>query len=278
MQEWLKEVDMDLVLKYTTPVIGVLLLLFFGWIVAGWVGRITRNALKRARIDLTIARFLGNMAKWAVLIFVLLGCLSLFGVEITAFAAVLAAMGFAIGMAFQGTLSNFAAGIMLIVFRPFDVGDVVKVAGYTGTIYAIDLFVTTMDTSDNRRLIIPNGDVFGSTIENITHHDTRRVDVLVGTEYGADLDAARQVLLDAASSVPNILADPAPSVVLRELGDSSVNWTVRVWTKTTDYWSARDALTRAVKMSLDSAHIGIPFPQMDVHMPLREGAVAPAST
>jgi small conductance mechanosensitive channel len=185
---------------------------------------------------------------------------------VTGFAAVIGASALAVGLAFQGSLSNFAAGVMLLVFRPFKVGDVVNVAGQTGKIDEIGLFTTTMDTADNRRLILPNGSVFGAVIENISYHDTRRLDVAVGSEYPADLDRTREVLLRAARSLPTVLADPEPAAVLLELGDSSINWSVRVWVNAADYWPTRDALTRAVKLALDEAGIGIPFPQMDVHL------------
>lgn len=155
---------------------------------------------------------------------------------------------------------------MLLIFRPFKVGDVVSVSGVTGTVCEIDLFVTTFDTPDNRRIIVPNGSIFGSTIENISHHTTRRVDVAVGSDYGADIDTTREVLLQAAANVEHAHTDPPPSVVLSELGASSIDWTVRVWVDAANYWAVKDALTRAVKYALDQANIGIPFPQMDVHV------------
>lgn len=266
MPEWLKDIDTSTIIQYITPAIGALVLLFVGWIVAKWVGFLAARAMRKARVEETLCRFVGKVIKSAILIFVCFSCLSLFGIEITAFAAVLAATGFAIGMAFQGSLGNIAAGIMLLIFRPFKVGDVVSVAGNKGTVFEIDIFVTTLDTPDNRRLIIPNGSIFGSTIENISHHKTRRVAVEVGTDYAADLDETRQVLLDAANSIENTLADPEPSVVLSELGESSIEWSVRVWVNAENFWSVKDALTRAIKISLDKAKIDIPYPQMNVHL------------
>jgi small conductance mechanosensitive channel len=188
------------------------------------------------------------------------------GVELVAFVGVIAASAFAIGLAFQGSLSNFSAGVMLLVFRPFKVGDVVNVAGETGKVDEIGLFTTTMDTPDNRRLILPNGAIFGAVIENITHHPIRRVDVAVGTDYTADLDRTREVLLKAAVEIPDQVPDKEPVVVLGELGASSVDWSIRVWVDAANYWPTKDALTRSVKNALDEANISIPFPQMDVHM------------
>jgi small conductance mechanosensitive channel len=256
-----------LIEQYAVPVLGAIILLIVGWIVAKWVSRMTRKALTKARVDETLVKFFGNLAKWAVLIFVLLACFKLVGVELIAFVGVIAASAFAIGLAFQGSLSNFAAGVMLLVFRPFKVGDVVSVAGETGKVDEVGLFTTTMDTADNRRLILPNGAIFGATIENITHHKIRRVDVAVGTDYSADLDQTREVLLRAALAVPDQVPDKEPAIVLSELGGSSVDWSVRVWAATSNYWPTRDALTKSVKVHLDNAGIGIPFPQMDVHMP-----------
>jgi small conductance mechanosensitive channel len=269
--EWIKDLD-DRVIGYVTPALGALALLFGGWILATWSSRLVRRGLQRAHIETTLAKFLSKLVRWSILVFVILGCLGLFGVEVTAFAAVIAAAGFAIGMAFQGTLGNFAAGVMLLVFRPFKVGDVVSVAGHTGKVDEIDLFVTTLDTPDNRRLILPNGSVFSSSIENMSHHATRRVDVVVGTDYGADIDQTRAVLLKAAGAIEAGLADPEPAVVLTGLGASSIDWSVRVWVNAADFWPVKDQLTRDVKYALDGAGIGIPYPQMDVHLPAQASA------
>ncbi|MFG0330842.1 MAG: mechanosensitive ion channel family protein [Phycisphaerales bacterium] len=247
-------------------VLGALVFLIVAWIVAAWIGRTTWRAFERAKLDPTLGRFFSNLAKWGVLVLAGLGCLGIFGIETTSFAAVLAAMGLAIGLAMQGTLGNFSAGVMLLIFRPFKVGQYVTIAGESGTIYEIELFSTTLDTPDNRRLIIPNGSVYGQKIENITYHPRRRADIDVGVEYAADIDQTRAVLEAAANSVEGRLDDPAPQVVLNGLGDSSVNWTVRVWAPTPDFLAVKQATVRAVKIALDDAGIGIPFPQLDVHL------------
>jgi small conductance mechanosensitive channel len=257
---------LDYIEKYGVPFLGALVVLVIGWILAKWVARATRRGLTKARVDDTLVKFFANLAKWAVLVFALLACFKLVGVELVAFVGVIAASAFAIGLAFQGSLSNFAAGVMLLVFRPFKVGDVVSVAGNTGKVDEIELFTTTMDTPDNRRLILPNGSIFGAAIENITHHPIRRVDVAVGTDYSADLDRTREILMNAAVTIPDQVPDKEPAVVLGELGASSVDWSVRIWVETSNYWPTKDALTRSVKNALDEANIGIPFPQMDVHM------------
>jgi len=256
----------SLIIEYGPSVVGVLVFLIAAYIIAGIVGRLVRKALERSKVDTTLSAFFGNVAKWTILVLALIGCLGVFGVETTSFAALIGASALAIGLAFQGSLSNLAAGVMLLIFRPFTSGDVVKVAGELGKIEEIDLFVTKMDTPDNRRIILPNSSVFGSTIENITHHPTRRVDVAVGVEYPADLDRTREVLEAAAAAVPNTLSDPPAQIILLNLGDSSVDWQVRVWANTEDYWTVLDAATRQVKKSLDEAGLGIPFPQVDVHL------------
>ncbi len=265
MADWSKEI-ITLGTPYALRVIGVLVLIVVAWIVAGWTKRAINRTLTRAEFDLTLTRFFGNMSRWVVLLLAILAALGVFGVETTSFAAVIAAGGLAIGLAFQGTLSNFAAGIMLLIFRPFSVGNVVNVAGHTGSIFEIGLFTTAMDTPDNRRIILPNSAIFGSTIENISYHDTRRVDVSIGTDYSADIDRTRTRLKETAEAIEKRLDDKEVAIVLTGLGASSIDWSVRVWVNAADYWAVKDALTRDLKVALDGAGIGIPFPQMDLHL------------
>jgi len=260
---------------YGMPVVWALVILvaavFIGKIASG----MTRNAMTRSRVDETLARFFGKMVYYLIVILGAIFALSKFGIDVTAFAAILAAAGFAVGMALSGTLGNFASGVMLLIFRPFKVGDVINAAGITAAVHEIELFTTTFDTPDNRRIIVPNGQIYGGTIENITFHGERRCDVNVGTEYGADIDATRAALAKAAESLDAKMVKGdgrGYQVYLLDLGDSSVNWVVRFWCRTADYWGVKEELTRAVKQHLDEAGIGIPFPQMDVHV---DGAVAP---
>ncbi len=272
--DWLSpENIMTFVQTIALPGIFALLMLIVAFIVAGWVKRITLKALQRGNVEATLVKFFSNFARYVVLIIAIVAILGYVGIETASFAAVLAAAGFAIGLAFQGTLSNFSAGVMLLVFRPFKVGDVVNVNGITGKVDEIELFTTQMNTFDNRRMIIPNGEIFGSTIENITYHDTRRVDVNVGTDYGADLKATRDVLVAAAQTVDGLLEDKDVQAYLLELGGSSIDWVVRVWVPAAAYWDAREQLTQAIKEHLDEAGIGIPFPQMDLHV---DGGLSPA--
>lgn len=266
MPDVLETFDYSTLLPILTNVIGAILLLIATFMVAGWAGRAARKVVDRSKLDPTLAQFFAGLARYAVLILGGLAVLGVFGIPVASFAAILAAAGFAIGLALQGTLAHFAAGVMLLLFRPFKVGDVVSAGGVTGKVDAIGLFTTTLDTVDNRRLIVPNGEISGSTIENITYHPTRRVDVNVGTDYGADLRAVREALEGVAASVEGGLAEPAPQIYLLELGGSSIDWVVRVWANTADYWAVRERLTGDIKEALDARDIGIPFPQMDVHL------------
>jgi small conductance mechanosensitive channel len=246
--------------------VGVLLAFWIASKIAAAMGSAVSKGLEKAKFDETLSKFGAKLTRYLILIMAGLGCLGAFGIETTSFAAVLGAAGFAVGLAFQGTLANFSSGVMLLIFRPFKVGDVVKVAGQTGKIDEIELFTTTLDTPDKRRIIIPNSAIFGSTIENISFHPVRRFNVDVGADYSADLDATRKALEAAAASVKTIESDPAPAVVLTGLGGSSVDWTVRGWATGENFWGAKEALTRAIKIEMDKAGIGIPYATYDVNL------------
>ena len=256
----------DLLMEHGPKVLGVLRALFVAWVLANWAERGVRAGLEKRNFDDTLTRFFAKFTRYLILVGAVLGCLGVFGIQTASFAAVLAAAGFAVGMAFQGTLGNFAAGIMLLVFRPFKVGDFVEVNDDTGVCEHIDLFTCEFRTLDNRKLIIPNGAVFGSTITNYTGYEIRRVDIDVGAEYSADMDATRAALEKAAANIPGMIKDPAPQVFLSALGASSIDWQVRIWCKTEDYWDVWQATVQATKAALDQAGIGIPFPQQDVHL------------
>jgi small conductance mechanosensitive channel len=247
------------------PAITVLLILLIAYLMAGWAGRATSAGLRKSHMDETLARFFGKMIRWIILIFAVIMCLGRFGVETASFAALVAAAGLAVGLAFQGTLSNFSSGVMLLIFRPFKVGDVVNVAGELGKVEEIELFTTNLDTFDNRRIILPNSAIFGAKIENITHHPKRRVDVPLGVSYSADIDKTRDVLTKAAEKMTARDANEPVQAFLSGLGSSSVDWVVRVWCAGADYWDVKQALIRQVKADLDAAGLSIPFPQMDVH-------------
>lgn len=257
-----------LVMKVILPGIAALAMLivayFVAKLVARWISGIVRN-----KVDETLGKFMGRLAFYTIMVMSLIAVLQTIGVGVTSFAAVIAAVGFAVGLAFQGTLSNFSSGVLLLVFRPFEVGDVVNTGGITGKVNAIDLFTTTFDTPDNRRLIVPNSSITGATIENITFHDERRVDVAVGVDYSASLDETRDVLANCAEALSDVTIQGSGrgyQIVLTNLGASSVDWVIRLWTAKENYWAVKEALTEEVKSQLDEHGIGIPFPQMELHM------------
>jgi len=260
------EQAIPLLTSYVVRIVGVLFVFWIATRIARWLERLVVRRLKERDFDPALTGFVGSLVKWLVIIGAALSCLSVFGVETTSFAAVLGAAGLAVGLAFQGTLGNFAAGVMLIVFRPFKVGDVVSAAGQTGKIVDIGLFTTTFDTPDNRRITVPNTEVAGKTIENLTHHDERRVDIDVGVDYGADIDETREVLERALKKVEDRIEAGSHQIFLAGLGASSVDWKVRVWAKTPDYWAVWEQTVRAIKLELDQAKIGIPYPNMEVHL------------
>jgi small conductance mechanosensitive channel len=246
--------------------IGVILLMILAWILAGWARAASRRALAKTKFDPTLGKFFSNLLRWVIITLAVITSLSLFGVQATGFAAVIGAVTLAIGLGFQNSLSNLAAGVMLLIFRPFKVGDVVNIGGQLGKVNEIDLMMTELDTPDGRRIFVPNGSIFGNVIENITHHPRRRVDIPVGVHYNADVDQTRAALEGALKMIQPRLDDPPPEVILQDLGASSVNWMLRVWTKRDDFFATRQATVRAAKYALDNAGITIPYPQMDVHL------------
>ena len=252
----------------------IIFLITLAWTLPTWSSSALRAALARIKFDETLSIFLAKLLRWSILLLVGMTCLGYFGIQTTGFAAIIGAAGLAIGLAFQGTLSNFAAGAMLLIFRPYKVGDVVNVAGYLGKVDEIELFTTTIDTLDRRRVIIPNSSIYGTVIENITFHGVRRAEVAVGAAYSADIDQTRAALERAVRSVSLVVSDPSPDVVLVELGNSSVNWMVRGYARRDQFADAKQAIIRAVKNELDHAGIGIPFPQLEIHIdtPAEAGA------
>ena len=266
LQSYFTADTLTLVADYLLSAIAFIVILVVGRYLAKWVRDLIRGSLDKPRVDRTLTKFAGNFAYYAIFIFALFIALEEVGVETASFVAVMAAAGFAIGLALQGTLANFAAGVMLLIFRPFSVGDYVEVAGETGFVRDIQLFFTRMTTRENRLVIIPNGDIFGATIENIFAHDEIRVDCDVGTDYPADIDETREILLEAARQVDGRIEEKGEQAALVELGGSSINWQVRIWATPDDYFRLKQELTRQVKYHLDEAGIGIPYPQMDVHL------------
>lgn len=265
----MKQFTEELMAKLTAfgpDLIGAAVILVLGWWVARLLSRLVRRMMNRAEIDGTLVSFASNLTYMAGLAFVVISALGRLGVNTASFAAVIAAAGLAIGFALQGSLANFAAGVMLIVFRPFKAGDFVEVAGVSGAVNAIQVFQTVLTTPDNKLVIVGNAAVTGSTITNYSAMETRRVDWSFGIGYGDDLRQAKQVIEGILAEDDRVLKQPESLVAIGELGDSSVNITTRAWVKTGDYWAVHFDVTERVKLAFDAAGIEIPFPQRDVHM------------
>lgn len=268
MRGEMTEASSGLILQVVAPAVIALVMLIVTYFVAKFISGRVSSAIC-LRFDKTLGKFVGKLVFYTIVCVAGLSILQYAGIPSTSFAAVMAATGFAIGLAFQGTLSNFASGVLLLVFRPFKVGDVVNAAGVTGKVDAIDLFTTTFDTPDNRRLIIPNSAIASGTIENISFHDHRRIEVVVGVGYAASLSKTRQVLCSCAESLSDLMVqgeDRGYQVILASLGASSVDWKVRFWTKKEDFFAVQEALTSEIKTQLDEFGIDIPYPQMELHM------------
>ena len=257
----------ELMSAWGLKVLGALVVLVVGLMVAKSVRKGMRRAMaKSGRIDDTLIPFISGIVYYILLAALLIAVLQMFGIQTTSLVAVLGAAGLAIGLALQGTLSNFAAGVMLLVFRPFKVGDFVEAGGVSGSVKEIGIFSTVMFTPDNIKIVMPNSAVNGQTIKNYTANDTRRNDMTMGVSYDDDLGKARDVILKVLGADERVLEEPAPVVAVSELADSSVNFVVRPWCKKEDYWDLRFDLLRNMKEELEAAGCSIPYPQNDVHL------------
>ena len=262
----LLEMGKELVIQYGIKVLAAIAIFMIGKMIANWLKRLVIKVMKKADVDDIIIGFTSSIAYIAMLAFVVVAALGQLGIQTTSFIAILGAAGLAIGLALQGSLANFAAGFLMIIFRPFKVGDVIEAAGVAGKVNAIHIFTTTLTTPDNKTIIIPNAKLGGDNIINYSTQATRRVDLTVGVSYDADLKEVRTILEDIVSKDARILSDPAHQIAVAELADNSVNFVVRVWVESADYWGVFFDTTEAVKLRLDQAGIGIPYPQRDVHV------------
>src|SRR6056297_2299219 len=241
--------------------VKALVVLIGGWIVAGMIsGLVRRKVNSNEKIDNTLGNFVASVVKWVILIMVLIAVLGIFGIEATSLVAVLGAATLAIGLALQGTLSDLAAGFMLILFRPYKLGQYVDIGGTAGTVKDLNLFITELVTPDNVQVIVPNGQAWGAIITNFSHHPTRRVDMTFGIDYGDDADKAMGIILDLAKADARVQADPEPWAQVVNLGDSSVDIAVRLWCDAADYWDIKFEMTKAVKEAFDKNGISIPYP------------------
>ena len=251
---------------YGLSVVAAIVILIIGWTIAGMVkNSIIKAGSKSDKMDPTLTRFFAAIARYTIIAFTVIAVLGRFGVETTSLVAILGAAGLAIGLALQGTLSNLAAGVMLIFFRPFKINDFVEAGGTSGTVKEISLFTTEMATPDNVKVIVPNSQIWGGTIKNFSGNETRRVDFVFGISYEDDINQAIGVIENLIAADSRAHQDPAPQLVVGELADSSVNIIVRVWAAAGDYWGIKFDLTKAVKEAFDQKQISIPYPQQVVH-------------
>jgi small conductance mechanosensitive channel len=251
---------------YGTKIVGAILILIIGRIVVKIIARVIRKLMQRSNTDETLTKFVVSLSRIALMTFVFIAAIGTLGVQTASFVAVIGAAGLAIGFALQGSLSNFASGVMLIIFRPFKAGDYVEAGGSSGSVEAIQIFNTIMKTPDNKKVIIPNSQVTGGSITNYSAMDTRRIDMVFGIGYDDDIKKAKETLEQIVNADSRILKDPAPTIAVSELADSSVNFIVRPWVKTADYWGVYFDLLEKVKLTFDEKGISIPFPQTDVHL------------
>jgi small conductance mechanosensitive channel len=225
-----------------------------------------RGVMTRANTDEILINFVSSILKMLLMLVVAVAALDQLDVDTTSLVALVGAAGLAVGLALKDSLQNFAAGVMLVMFRPFKAGDFVEIAGISGVVEKITIFSTVVRTGDNKEVIVPNGAIYSGTIVNYSARNTRRIDLVVGVDYSSDVREVKRVLEGILQSHPKVLKDPEPVVALVELGDSSVNFNFRPWVATDDYWGVRAELLEQVKLTLDEKGIGIPFPQMDVHV------------
>ncbi|WP_158967614.1 mechanosensitive ion channel family protein [Chachezhania sediminis] len=275
MQEVLKYVGVWW--PYVIEACKALAVLVFGWIIAQWVSAVVASRMRRMkRVDPTIGTFLSSLVKWFLLLMVFMAVLGIFGIQTTSLVAAIGAASLAVGLALQGTLGDMAAGFMLILFRPFVVGQYVQAGGVSGTVKEINLFFTEMATPDNVQIIVPNGKIWGSVITNYSFHKTRRLDLVFGIDYGDNIDNAISLIDSLARADSRVHSDPAPWIKVTNLGDSSVDLTARLWCDASDYWDLKFQLTKQVKEAFDNSGITIPFPtSVAIYKP--EGPAGPGN-
>ncbi|MEL7293758.1 MAG: small-conductance mechanosensitive channel MscS [Pseudomonadota bacterium] len=264
-EKWLTN-NSDLLVQYGVNIISAVLILFIGNIIVKAVANSVSKVLEKKNMDKAVVEFVHGLVRYLLFVIVLIAALGRLGVQTASVVAVIGAAGLAIGLALQGSLSNFAAGVLIVAFRPFKSGDYVEVGGVAGSVEAIQIFQTVLKTPDNKMVVVPNSGVIGGPITNYSRHATRRVDLVIGVSYKADLKQTKQVIRETLEKDPRILKDPDMTIGVLALADSSVNFVVRPWVKTEDYWGVYFDSMQGIKEALDAAGIEIPFPQMDVHL------------
>jgi len=247
-------------------VVIALAIFYLGKMVISLVVRGIRKVMQRQEVDKTLETFVCNLVRMVLLVIVIIAAIGQLGIQTTSFIAIFGAAGLAVGLALQGSLSNFAAGVLIVLFRPYRVGDFIEAAGISGVVEQVQILTTILKTGDNKQIIVPNGQIMDSIITNYSANDTRRVDMVVGVSYDDDLDKVRDTIKELIAAEDRILDEPACTIAVSALADSSVNFVVRPWVKTSDYWGVMFDLTEAVKKRFDKEGITFPFPQQDVHV------------
>lgn len=254
------------VIPYGLNIIFALAIFFIGKSLVGLLTNLSEKLLRKAKFDEVLVGFISGIIQSLLTLFVIVAALGELGVDTTSLVALIGAAGLAVGLSLKSTLENFAAGVMLIMFRPFKPGDFVDIGGILGTVEKITIFTTQLKTGDNKEVLVPNGKIYGDVITNYSSKETRRVDMIFGIDYGDDIKKAKQVMTSVLEADKRILTDPAPLIAVKELGESSVNFVVRPWAKTEDYWDVYFDTHENIKLAFDREGITIPYPQRDVHL------------
>lgn len=265
IQQWYNE-HSGMIVNYAIALVLAIVIYWVGSKVARMISNLVAKLMNKRELDSIIVNFVKSIVYGLLMVVVIIAALGQVGIQTASFIAVIGAAGLAVGLALQGSLSNFAAGVLIIAFRPFKSGDFIEAAGASGIVEEIKLFSTFIRTGDNKQVILSNSSVVGSAITNYSTKPTRRIDLVIGVSYDADIKHAKAVLTDIAESHPNVLKDPGATIAVLELADNSVNFVVRPWVKTADYWPTYFELMETIKIRLDEEKIGIPYPQMDVHI------------
>lgn len=271
MEIELPAVSAALLTQVGIRIVSAAAIFLIGKWIAGMLARLVKKAMARADIETTLSHFLANLMYYTLLVVVIIAAINQLGVQTTSLLAVVGAAGLAVGLALQGSLSNFASGVMIVAFRPYRVGDAIQAGGVTGTVEKVEIFTTIMKTPDNKKIIVPNSQIMDGEITNFSANPTRRVDLVASCGYGDDLDEVRKILKGIIEDDDRVLDEPAATIAVSELADSSVNFVVRPWVQSADYWDVYFDMTEQIKKRFDAAGISIPFPQRDVHLYRHDG-------
>ena len=262
IQERGLDIGADLAIKAATA----LAIFLIGKFIVRLVVKAMATVMQQQEVDKTLQSFTCNLVRTVLMVVVVIAAIGAIGIQTTSFIAIFGAAGLAIGLALQGSLSNFASGVLIVLFRPYEVGDWIEAAGISGGVEDVQILTTILKTGDNKQIIVPNSQIMGSIITNYSAKDTRRIDMVVGVSYGDDIDKVRKTLKELIAAEERILPEPQPTIAVSELADSSVNFVVRPWVKTSDYWGVKFDMTEAIKKRFDADGISFPFPQQDVHL------------